>query len=618
MNLSTWLKSKNGLFRDIGGHTPNINSATRLGALVGLAILMIVFSSLSPTFREMDNLIYMAKNAAITISLVALGQTIVMIAGGIDLSVSSVVALSGLISALLLTTGIGPIPPLTGNLSYLGIAISWLIGALIGALQGLLITKWQIPAFIVTLATMLGLQGVTIGISGAIIYGLPTEFSWMSEGQIGIIPAPLIGMLLIYIMAAYWLRKSKVGRYCYAIGGNETAARLAGINVDRYRIYFYALSGLLSAITGTLLISHLKVAVYSNGDGYEFSSVAAAIIGGTSLTGGVGDIWGTLIGVAILAIIPSGLIMLNAPSWSRDVVTAIIIILAVIIDGQRTRARKKVIQVEARQSIVSSHYIKDILDSLAHGIEKYIGSVYCRVYLIDRDSKDLVPHDILAIHDDTTASVPMGKSQITAETHQTGKAVLLQDLTRSGYQRVKMMGSNIHSALAFPMFEQDRCIGIIELQSPDGISLKEESINTLKDLTQPIVTSLEDAWLFESGWLIRQIRDALRHLWDDLYLGKLDLVNWALTGSYHPRERTTGERGEALRSVLIRTINSLKPQETNQPHEERGFRILQLTYVEELPVEQIISTLHISRRQYFYDLKDSIEVLTDLMVRTHH
>lgn len=597
----------------------DLNTASRLGAMVGLALLVIIFSSLSPTFRELDNLVYLAKNAAITISLVALGQTVVMISGGIDLSVSSVIALSGLISALLITTGIGPIPPLTGSLSYLGILISWIIGAVIGASQGWLITKRQIPPFIVTLATMLGLRGITIGISGAIVYGLPPDFRWISEGQVGIFPMPFIIMLVIYGLTAYMLKMTKMGRYCYAIGGNETAARLAGINVDRYRIIFYGLSSLLAAITGTLLISHLNVAIYSNGDGYEFSSVAAAIIGGTSLTGGMGGVWGTLIGVCILAIIPSGLIMLNAPSWSRDVVTAIIIILAVIIDVERTRARKKVIQLEASQSVVSSHYLNDIFEGLTRNIEKYIGVIYCRIYLIDRDTDDLVPHDILIPQHGLTAAIPMGKSQIITEAHQSGNAVLLQDLSRSGSQRVKRMGNEIQSALALPLFNQDHCIGVIELQCPGSGTLKEGTIETLKDLTRPILTSLEDAWLFESGWLIRQVRDALRHLWDDLYLGRLALVDWALPIANHPREHTSGERGEALRSLLIQTINNLKPEGLNPPdHDERGYRILQLTYVEERAVEQIIKTLHVSRRQYFYDLKDSIELLTDLMVRNHH
>ncbi len=617
MGVNSFLKKASAFIHKFLHISTENYSIERQGALVGLGLLILIFSLLSPTFREFDNIIYLAKTAAITISLVALGQTVVMISGGIDLSVSSVIALTGLITAFLCNNGFVFIPPLTGNLSYLAILIAWAVGACIGAGQGWLITKRQIPPFIVTLAAMLGLRGLTIGISGAVVYGLPENFRWMTESQIGFLPMPVIIMLLIYIGTAYTLRKTKIGRYCYAIGGNETAARLAGIDVDRYRIYFYAYSGLLAAITGTLLVSHLNVAIYSHGDGYQFTSVAAAVIGGTSLSGGIGGIWGTVIGVAILAIIPSGLIMLNAPSWSRDVVTAIIIILAVMIDVERSHARKKEIQIEASQSVTTSRYLNDILEHLARRIEKYIGTTYFRLYLVDQDTGDLVPHENITQGERKSTSSSIGKSQIALEALQNCTAVLIQDLTRNEYQRVKLLNPDIQSALALPLINRDHCIGVIELQSPGISALKESSIDTLNDLTHPLLTQLEDAWLFESGWLIRQLRDALRHLWDDLYLGRLKLAGWALTDVNS--NATTGEQGHALRELLIKSIEDLKPDENQGlSHNMRTYRILQLTYVEEQAIEQIISTLHISRRQYFYDLKNSIEVLTDLVARSHH
>ncbi len=260
----------------------------RTGAVVGLALLVIVFAALSTSFRSPTNLIFLAKNVAITIGFVAIGQTIVMISGGIDLSVSSVIALTALVMASLMRHGLGFIPPLDGNLSYLAILLGWALGAAIGAGQGWLINRYEIPAFIVTLATMLGLRGITIGISGAIVYGLPTEFRWMSEGKVWFVPVPFLLMLLLYVVTGYMLRRTKIGRYCHAIGGNETAARLSGIDVGRYRVLFYAMSGVTAAITGTLLISNLNAAIYSHGEGYQFTSVAATVIGGTSLTGGVG------------------------------------------------------------------------------------------------------------------------------------------------------------------------------------------------------------------------------------------------------------------------------------------------------------------------------------------
>jgi hypothetical protein len=162
---------------------------------------------------------------------------------------------------------------------------------------------------------------------------------------------------------------------------------------------------------------------------------------------------------------------------------------------------------------------------------------------------------------------------------------------------------------------QERCIGVIELQSPGIAAFNEESVETLEMLTRPLIIVLEAAWLLESGWLVRQVRDALRHLWDSLYLGRTDLVDWALP-EHGTEEKTPGARGDALRSLLLQNIESLKPLEGHDlPLEVRRYKILNLTYVQEQAVEQILQILYISRRQYFYDLKDSIEALADTLVR---
>jgi ribose transport system permease protein len=605
----------------------------RTGAVVGLALLILVFAAVSSPFRQPANLVFLAKNVAITIGFVAIGQTIVMISGGIDLSVSSVIALTALVMASLMRHGLGLIPPLDGSLSYLAILIGWGLGAVIGASQGWLINRYQIPAFIVTLATMLGLRGIAIGISGAIVYGLPTNFRWLSEGKVWFLPVPFLLMLGLYVVTAYMLRRTKIGRYCHAIGGNETAARLSGIDVGRYRVLFYAMSGLTAAITATLLISNLNAAIYSHGEGYQFTSVAATVIGGTSLTGGVGGIWGTLLGVFILAIIPSGMIMLNAPPWSRDVVTAIIIILAVIIDVDRTRARQKAPAPSAGQqpaaglepaggSASAGYHLADVLSKLTQKVEKATNAPLSRVYLVDRETGDLVPQQVLRSDKPGAASLAgLGRSRIVSEARESAAPVVLPDLTRSGYSRVTPISADVQSALAAPILRDDRCIGVIELQSPNAGSLKESGAQAVCALASPAARSLEDAWLLESGWLGRQVRDALRHLWDDLYLGKLPLAEWLLaTGDgAGATEPTAGARGEAIRNALLAGIESLKPQENHDPaRTPRTYRILRLTYVDEQAIEQILRTLNISRRQYFYDLKDSIEVLTDLLVRNHH
>lgn len=604
----------------------------RTGAVVGLALLVLVFAAVSTPFRQPANLIFLAKNVAITIGFVAIGQTIVMIAGGIDLSVSSVIALTALIMAGLMKHGLGPIPPLDGSLSYIAILLGWGLGAAIGAGQGWLINRYQIPAFIVTLATMLGLRGIAIGISGAIVYGLPTNFRWLSEGKVWFVPVPFLLMLLLYVLTAYVLRRTKIGRYCHAIGGNETAARLSGIDVGRYRVLFYAISGLTAAITATLLISNLNAAIYSHGEGYQFTSVAATVIGGTSLTGGVGGIWGTLLGVFILAIIPSGMIMLNAPPWSRDVVTAIIIILAVIIDVDRTRARQKAPALSTGQQPAprsesspgletAGYHLADVLMKLTQKAEKAANAPLSRVYLVDRETGDLVPQQVLRSDKAGVASLAaLGRSRIVMEAREAGVAMAVPDLTRVGYGRVTPISAEVQSALAAPILRDGRCIGVIELQSPAAGSLKESAGQAVCALAAPVARSLEDAWLLESGWLGHQVRDALRHLWDDLYLGKLPLAEWLLTAADATArlEPTAGALGEAVRNTLLAGIESLKPPESHdQARAPRTHRILHLTYVEELAIEQILRTLNISRRQYFYDLKDSIEVLTDLLVRNH-
>jgi len=591
-----------------------------LGAILGLVLLVLIFSFLSPPFRQPSNLALLGKSAAMTIGIVAVGQTVVLISGGIDLSVSSVIAVTGLITAWLMKFGFGPIPPLEGRWCYLAIAVGWLTGLLIGAAQGWLITRRQMPAFIVTLGTMVGLRGLAVAISNsAPINALPDEFKWFSDGHIGLIPAPILIMLFVYLFTAYMLHNTKTGRYCYAIGGNETAARLAGIAVDRYRIQFYAFSGLLAALTGTILISYIDAATYNNGDGFQFNSVAAAIIGGTSLTGGVGGIWGTLIGALILAVIPNDMIMLYAPSWWRDIITGGVILLAVFIDVNRQHARKKSIRMETIQPVSGGNYLYELLGKLSQKIEKHTGTSLCRMYLVDRETGDLVLQEMLPL-DKNSTDPPMlqGKSKIVSDAKESGSVILIQDLSRTGYQRVVPMRPQVQSALALPLLNQEHCIGVIELQSPGVGVFKDATIETLKAVTEPMIVNLEDAWLFESGWLVRQVREALRHLWDDLHLGRMALADWALSDQDFRHDRTTGARGEALRNLLVQAIDDLGPQEEHDPvHGARSYRVLQLTYIKEQAIDQIIRVLHISRRQYFYDLKDSIEILTDMLVRDH-
>jgi hypothetical protein len=160
---------------------------------------------------------------------------------------------------------------------------------------------------------------------------------------------------------------------------------------------------------------------------------------------------------------------------------------------------------------------------------------------------------------------------------------------------------------------------VIELQSPGVAVFKDSTVETLRTLTSPTLVALEDAWLFESGWLVRQVREALRHLWDDLYLGRMELAGWALSGQDLHRDRAIGTHGEALRNFLVQTIECLKTNSAHdEAHRDRCYRLLQLTYIQEQAVDQIVRETHISRRQYFYDLKDSIEILSDMLIRDRY
>jgi len=547
-----------------------------------------------------------------------------MLTGGIDLSVSSIVALTGLVAASLMKHGLGPIPPMTGIWSYGAIGIGLVLGFLIGGAQGWLIASRRMPPFIVTLGTMVGLQGVAVSLSaGSSINSLPDDFKWIADGQIGLISAQVVIMLGLYALAWYLLRNTKFGRYCYAIGGNETATRLSGVNVDRYKTYVYALSGLLAALAGMILIAYIDGGVYTNGAGYDLNSVAAAIIGGTSLSGGTGGVWGTLIGVLIIQVVPNGMVMLNAPSEWRNIVTGVVILLAVLIDVERRRARKAVPKVSVAYSAVIGRYLDEILSQLSQAVEEHLGCPNCRVYLVDRETNDLIPQAPAGSENTDVVSggrAALTRDSIVSEAKETGVFVCVSELTHEGNHRVVSMQPNIQSALAMPLRVRNRIVGVIEVQSTIPDAFRDEAVELLGNLGDQTAMMLEDAWLLESGWLMSQVRDALRHLWDDLYLGRSALAEWASCTQDLPLEHNPAARGERLRNMLLAAIQSLHPStaDTRDPSRSgRGYRILQLTYVEEHSVDEISRVQHISRRQYFYDLKQALDTLTGTLVRDH-
>ncbi len=607
----------------IGGRS--LRDLDKIGAAIALFALVMVFAVFSTSFRQIDNLMLIATSAS-AIGIVAVGQTIVILTGGVDLSVGAIVAVTGLLSASLMKYGLGPIPPLQGALSYVAIAVGMLVGTSIGAAQGWLIASRRMPPFIVTLGTMVILNGCAAAISyGTVISSLPDEFKWISDGRIGPIPVQALIMLAVFGLASYALHNTKFGRYCYAIGGNETATRLSGVNVDRHKMLVYALSGLLASLSGMLLIAYIDGGAITLGQSYELESIAAVIIGGTSLSGGIGGVWGTLIGVLMITVVPNGMIMLNAPPWSRDIVTGAIILLAVLIDVERQRMRKTKPKLEPGLAPASSgYYLNDVLTRLARTIEEKLASPYCRIYLIDRETSELVPQIMLragAEDNGVEDRSGLGRNSIVSEAKESNAPIRIANVARSNGVRVVPMNAKVQSALAVPLEVQERMIGVLEVQStvPDAFSA--EAIELVQAAGDQMAGVLEDAWLLESGWLVRCERDVLRHLWDDHYLSRSDLAEWILDPEETGSRSSLAVQGEALRNLLVATIESLCPPASDDLREAarygRGYRILQLTYVEEHAVDEIARELHISRRQYFYDLKEALEALADALVHRH-
>ncbi|MBN8234145.1 ribose ABC transporter permease [Halobacillus kuroshimensis] len=304
-------------------------SLQKLGPLVGLLVLITVVSIINPSFLEPLNLLNLLRQVAIN-ALIAYGMTFVILTGGIDLSVGSILALSSALMAGMMVSGIDPI---------LAILIGCLLGALMGAVNGLLITKGKMAPFIATLATMTMFRGLTLVYTdGNPITGLGDSYAFQLFGRgyfLGI-PVPAVTMLLAFAVLWVILHKTPFGRRTYAIGGNEKAAFISGINVSRVKVLVYSLAGLLSALAGAILTSRLNSAQPTAGTSYELDAIAAVVLGGTSLSGGRGLIVGTLIGALIIGTLNNGLNLLGVSSFFQMVVKGVVIIIAVLMDRKKS------------------------------------------------------------------------------------------------------------------------------------------------------------------------------------------------------------------------------------------------------------------------------------------
>ncbi|MCR6670306.1 ABC transporter permease [Devosia ginsengisoli] len=309
----------------------------RLLAFSGLIALVVVFSLASPNFMQTQNVLAILQATSVN-GVLAIAATLVIITGGIDLSVGTLMTFCAVITGVVLTYLGLPLP--------LGVLASILAGMGCGLVSGVVIAKLKVPPFIATLGMMLILKGLSLVISGTrpIYFNDTPGFDQIARGSLveAVLPAvPLPnGVLILFavaIFAAFVLSKTALGRYTFALGSNEEAVRLSGVNVDRWKIAVYALAGSICGVAGLLIASRLNSAQPALGQGYELDAIAAVVIGGTSLSGGRGTVLGTLIGALIISVLANGLRILSVAQEWQTVVTGSIIILAVYADILRRR-----------------------------------------------------------------------------------------------------------------------------------------------------------------------------------------------------------------------------------------------------------------------------------------
>lgn len=296
-------------------------------SLIALIMLIVVVSFMNEYFFTVDNILNIFRQTSV-IAIMAAGMTLVILTAGIDLSVGSILALCGAFAASMISM---EIPVL------IAVSVSLLGGAVLGSIAGVIIAKGKVQAFIATLVTMTLLRGATMVYTDGrpISTGftdVADAFAWFGTGYVFGIPVPVWLMVCVFSGIWYLLNHTRFGRYIYALGGNESATLLSGINVDRIKIGVYSICGLLSALAGIIITSRLSSAQPTAGMGYELDAIAAVVVGGTSLAGGKGRIMGTLIGALIIGVLNNALNLLDVSSYYQMIVKAVVILLAVLVD----------------------------------------------------------------------------------------------------------------------------------------------------------------------------------------------------------------------------------------------------------------------------------------------
>lgn len=310
------------------------STIVKFQSIIALLVLCIVLTILSDKFLTLENGWNIARQISINVCI-SVGMTLVILTKGIDLSVGSILAFSGAIAAGLLKYGL-EIPVFN---TYVGftvfgtIVIALIVGGGLGIFNGWMITKFKVPPFVATLAMLTIARGATMLWTGGFpITGLGDSFAFIGTGWFLGMPMPVWITAIIVVIAVVITNKTKFGRHIYAIGGNESAAKLSGININKVKIWVYAIAGILAAVGGIILTSRLDSAQPNAGMSYELDSIAAVVIGGTSLSGGRGSIMGTVQGALIIGVLNSGLVLLNVSPFWQQIIKGLVILLAVIMD----------------------------------------------------------------------------------------------------------------------------------------------------------------------------------------------------------------------------------------------------------------------------------------------
>lgn len=344
-----------------GVHTKNVSLGMLLlkaRTFIALILLIIIFSFLTPSFLSANSLILIAKHVALY-ALLGIGMTLVIISGGIDLSVGSIVGLAGMIAGGLIHEGL--------RLNMFGVTIYFnvfiimlfalLMGTGVGAVNGLLITKFNVAPFIATLGTMYAARGFALIRSNGETFpnlvgnsSLGNEgFPILGAGSVLGIPISIWLMILVGLAVAYLLKKTPWGWHIFAVGGNEKAAKLSGIRVNRVKMLVYMVSGFCSALVGLIVSSQLVAAHPATGNTWEMNAIAAAVLGGTSMAGGIGTIGGTLIGAFVIGVLSDGMVMIGVSEFWQMVIKGLVIVIAVIVD-QFQRNMENKLALEGKNS----------------------------------------------------------------------------------------------------------------------------------------------------------------------------------------------------------------------------------------------------------------------------